>query len=206
MFLHSLTYSARKGGGAYGTAAFSRGGWGRHLPPRGGPAGGAGGPSRSGGGLIPGLSPGREREAARLRHPPAPGERAAVTAQSTHCRAEAAGVLAGDGGGGDAELCLPAPAGPRDEPAAQGLAQERASGGAVSQRPGAGPGGAGGGAVSALPASGWDVSPGVGVGAEKGVSPAAGVLLREGGEGGGTGVCGLDVFGGGQARIKILRI
>ena len=148
MFLHSLTYSARKGGGAYGTAAFSRGGWGRHLPPRGGPAGGAGGPSRSGGGLIPGLSPGREREAARLRHPPAPGERAAVTAQSTHCRAEAAGVLAGDGGGGDAELCLRAPAG--DEPAAQGLAQERASGGAVSQRPGVGPGGTGGGAMSAL--------------------------------------------------------
>lgn len=113
-------------------------------------------------------------------------------------------MLAGDGGGGDAELCLPAPAG--DEPAAQGLAQERASGGAVSQRPGAGPGGAGGGAVSALPAGGWDVSPGVGVGAEKGVSSAAGVLLREGGEGGGTGVRGLDVFGGGQARIKILRI
>ena len=48
--------------------------------------------------------------------------------------------------------------------------------------------------------------PGVGVGAEAGVSSAAGVVLREGGAGGGPGVGGLDVFGGGQAggaRLKV---
>ena len=56
------------------------------------------------------------------------------------------------------------------------------------------------------PPKGWHKSDRAAEGDEEGVSAAAVVLLWKGGEGGGAGVCGLDVFGGGEAGGASLKV